>query len=124
MLKRAGPLAAQGADVLSMISWLTVAARPEQDRVRISIQGECKSVWQATQLGLLLDGSLVLARSALQDPQTRKGFSARELEQLEAILATTRVERRGEVVELRLEISAEALALAATGHRGTSKGQK
>lgn len=120
VLKRAGPLAAQAAELLSNIDWLTVAARPEQDRIRVSILSECKSAWQATQLGLLLDGLLVLARSAMRDPQTRKGLSARDLEQLEAVLATVYVETRGEVVELRLEVSAEALALVAAGSAETS----
>jgi hypothetical protein len=66
-------------------------------------------------LGLLLDSLLVLARTAIQDPHTRKRLSAREIEHIEATLATMRVERRSNVVELKLEISVDALVLAAPG---------
>jgi hypothetical protein len=113
-LKRSGPMAAQAAQVLSTVKWLTIAARPEQTHLRISILGECESAWQATQLGLVLDGLLVLARSAMQDPNTRNRLSSHELEQLEAILGTIQVERRSNVVELRMEVSADAIALAAS----------
>jgi hypothetical protein len=109
-------MAAQAAQVLSTVKWLTIAARPEQTHLRISILGECESAWQATQLGLVLDGLLVLARSAMQDPNTRNRLSSHELEQLEAILGTIQVERRSNVVELRLEVSADAIALAASAN--------
>lgn len=113
-LKRAGPLAAQVAEILATAKWLTIAARPEKDRVRISVLGECESIWQATQLGLVLDGALVIARGAIQDSHTRKRLSEREVEHLEAVLSTVRVERRKDVVELRLEISAGFIAAAAS----------
>jgi hypothetical protein len=113
-LKQAGPVAAQVAEVFATVKWLTIAARPEQNRVRLSILGECESAWQATQLGFVLDGLLALGRGAIQDPNARKRLSPRELEQLEAILATIRVERRSNVVELRLEASADAIAMAAS----------
>jgi len=116
-LKGDNPMIAQAAQVLSTVKWITVAARPEQDHVRISILGECESAWQATQLGLLLDGLRLLAQSAMQDPNTRKRLNARELELLETTLASTRVERRSNIVELRLEVSADALALAAASDR-------
>lgn len=109
------PMVAQAAQVLSKVQWLTIAARPEQNLLRISVLGECESAWQATQLGLLLDGLLVLARSAIQDPNSRKHLSAREIEHIEATLASIRVERRSNVVELKLEVSVDALALAAPG---------
>jgi hypothetical protein len=115
-LKRSGPMAAQAAQVLSAVKWLTIAARPEQSHLRISILGECESAWQATQLGLMVDGLLVLARSAMQDPSTRNRLSSHELEQLEAILGTLQVERRSNIVELRMEVSADAIALAASAN--------
>lgn len=114
-LKGDNPIAVQAAQILSTVQWVTIAARPEQTRLRISVLGECESAWQATQLGLLLDGLLALARSAIQDPNTRKRFSARELEQLAATLAGMRVERRSNLVELKLEIPVDALLLAAPG---------
>jgi len=114
-LKGDNPIAAQAAQILSTVQWVTIAARPEQTALRISVLGECESAWQATQLGLLLDGLLVLARSAMQDPNTRKRFSARELENLAATLASIRIERRSNVIELKLEIPADALLQAASG---------
>jgi hypothetical protein len=114
---RAGAAPARAAELLSMSQWLTIAARPEEERIRVSVLAEYKSTWQATQLGLLLDGLLVLARSAVQNAQARNTLSPRELDQLEAILSTIRVERRAETVELRLEISTDAIALIVSGNK-------
>lgn len=116
-LKQVGPIASQVAEVLSTVRWITLAARPEDNLVRLSILGECESSWQATQLGFLLDGLLVIARSAIQDPSTRERLAAREVEQVEKVLASLRVERRGQVVELRLELPSELIALAASADR-------
>jgi hypothetical protein len=117
MRNRAGAAPARAAELLSMSQWLTIAARPEEEHIRVSVLAEYKSAWQATQLGLLLDGLLVLARSAVQNAQARNHLSPQELEQLEAILATVQVERRSNVVELRLEVSADAIALAASANQ-------
>lgn len=105
------PVVQQARDLLSDVRWLTITARPEPDHVRLSLYGECESVLKAGQLGLLLDGALLLARNALKDPKTRAQVRPRQAEELDTLLATARVERQSNIVEVRIEIP---LALLST----------
>lgn len=105
------PIVQQARDLLSDVRWLTITARAEPDHVRLSLYGECESVLKAGQLGLLLDGALLFTRNALKDPKTRAQLRPRQADELDTLLATARVERQSNVVEVRLEIP---LALLST----------
>jgi len=99
----------QAANAIADLHWLAIAARPEQDQVRISMVGECDSVLKATQLELLLHGLSLLSRGALDGPKSRGQLSPEEAALLDRVLATARITREQNAVEVRLEIPIQLL---------------
>ena len=99
----------QVANVMADLRGLAIAARPEQDQVRVSMVGECDSVLKATQLELLLHGLSLLSRGALDGPKSRGQLSPEEAELLDRVLATARIRREQNSVEVRLEVPIQLL---------------
>ncbi len=62
----------QLSTLLDQLHWITLAGKPENDRLRIVAEGESTSEETTRQLADLLNGVLVLAESGLNDAQTRQ----------------------------------------------------
>src|SRR5216683_4972706 len=62
----------QLSSLLDRLQWLTLAGKPESDRLRIVVEGECPAEAAARQLADLLQGVLVLAEDGLNDAKTRQ----------------------------------------------------
>ncbi|MFI5059333.1 MAG: hypothetical protein ACHQLQ_14235 [Candidatus Acidiferrales bacterium] len=58
--------------VLEQLQWMTLAGKPDADRLRIVVEGEGTSDTTAQQLSDLLNGILVLMQAGLNDSKTRK----------------------------------------------------
>jgi hypothetical protein len=58
--------------LLDQLRWITLAGKPDGDRLRIVAEGECTADATAQQLSDLLNGILVLAQAGLNDPKARK----------------------------------------------------
>jgi hypothetical protein len=58
--------------VLEQLQWITIAGKPDADRLRIVAEGEGTSDTTAQQLSDLLNGILVLMQAGLNDSKTRK----------------------------------------------------
>src|SRR5713226_5288292 len=58
--------------LLDQLQWITLAGKPENDRLRVVAEGECTADATARQLSDLLNGVLVLAQTGLNDSKTRK----------------------------------------------------
>ena len=102
----------QIASVIQSVRWYSVAARPEGDRLRVSLLGECDDSWKARQLAVLLEGVRLLARTALKDEQTRRRISPEQLAALEQIVQNATIEREDNRVELRFELTPSMLGPA------------
>lgn len=87
------------------VAWVTLAARPENDRLQVLLQAECDGTWKAMQLGLLLDGFKLLAKSALQDPQNVKDLTPEEAQELRKLLDNAVTSRDGNRVRARIHVS-------------------
>jgi hypothetical protein len=59
------------AALFAQLNWLTVAAQPQPDNLRIVAEGETSSDTVAHQLNDMLNGLLILAQTGLNDPQAR-----------------------------------------------------
>lgn len=62
----------QLSTLLDQLQWITLAAKPEGDRLRVVAEGECTAEATTQQLTDLLNGILVLAEAGLNDPKTRQ----------------------------------------------------
>ena len=66
----AGVQSAQLANLARSVQWVTLAARPEGDNVRISLEGECATPTDARQLQSALEILRLFGQAALQNPKT------------------------------------------------------
>jgi hypothetical protein len=62
----------QLSTLLDQLRWITLAAKPENDRLRVVADGECTAEATARQLVDVLNGVAILAEGGLNDPQTRQ----------------------------------------------------
>lgn len=62
----------QLSSMLDQLPWITFAGKPENDRLRIVVEGECSSEDSAGRFAALLNGVLGLAVAGLHDRKTRE----------------------------------------------------
>ncbi|HXY26101.1 MAG TPA: hypothetical protein VEI73_15700 [Candidatus Acidoferrum sp.] len=58
--------------LLDQLQWITIAGKPDNDRLRIVAEGECQAEATMRQLADLLNGVLILAEAGLNDAKTRQ----------------------------------------------------
>lgn len=92
-------------DLRGTMDWLTLAARPEDDRLRIQLQGQAPSTFKAIQAGLLLDGFKALGVSTLRNPKAQTNLSEEQRAALLDLLQKTQITREGERLQARLELT-------------------
>jgi hypothetical protein len=104
--------------LLDQLLWITVAGKPEGDRLRIVAEGECLADATARQLSDFLNGALILARVGLNGPQVRQQLDPQAREAYLEILKGADISRldRGETKSVRIvfDITPKFLAAART----------
>lgn len=90
--------------LLDQLQWITIAGKPDGDRMRVVAEGECNADATAQQLSDLLNGMLVLAQAGLNDSKTRKQLNPAAREAYLELVKGTDVSRidRGETKTVRL----------------------
>jgi hypothetical protein len=96
---------AQLAALARSVQWITFAARPEGDNLRLSIEGECTTSSDAAQLRAALELVRVFARAALESPKTRQNVDAASLAQFQNLLSTAEVTQAAERVRILIELT-------------------
>ena len=93
----------QLATLLDQLLWITLAGKPEGDRLRVVAEGEYSDDRTARQLNDVLNGILVLAQTGLNTPDTRKQLDPQLREAYLEILRGADVSRidRGETKSVR-----------------------
>jgi hypothetical protein len=90
--------------MIDQLQWITVAGKPEADRLRVALEGEGSEDAPTRQLSDVIKGLLVLAEAGLGDPKTRQQLQpearAAYLEVLKSADATEI--DRGETKSVRL----------------------
>jgi hypothetical protein len=90
--------------LLDELQWITIAAKPDGDQLRVVAEGESATETTSRQLADLLNGVILLARAGLNDPKMRRQLdpAVRQayLELLES--ADVRKVDRGETKAVRL----------------------
>jgi hypothetical protein len=90
--------------LLDRLSWVTVGAQPEGDRLRVVAEGECPVDSIADQLSDLLNGIILLAEAGLSDAKTRNQLDPATREAFLDLLKNADISKfdRGEVHAVRL----------------------
>jgi hypothetical protein len=114
----------QVSALLDQLQWITVAGKPENDRLRIVAEGECMVEATARQLADVLNGVMILAESGLNDARTRRGLDPAMREAYLELLKGADVSKldRGDTksVRLILEITPNLLEAVLASARGSS----
>jgi hypothetical protein len=104
--------------MLDQLQWLSLAGKPDEDRLRVVIEGECPSEPAARQLSELLNGVLTLAQAGLNGPQVREKLDPQARDAYLELLKGADVSRidRGATKSVRLvfDVTPKLLAVART----------
>jgi len=103
----AGVRSDQLTHLMRSLRWFSLAARPEGDRLKVAIEGECDTAESARQLASTLEGLRLLGQAALADPKTRRRLPPRTAELLGTLLRLAEVSRDDQRVRLHAELTSE-----------------
>ena len=94
----------QLSSVMDQLQWITLAGKPENDRIRIVAEGECSSEETTRQFADVLNGVLALAEAGLNDVKTREQLDPALREAYLDLLKSVDVSKldRGDTKSVRL----------------------
>ena len=94
----------QLSTLLAQLRWITLAGKPENDRLRVVAEGESSEDSNARQLADLLNGVVLLARAGLSNPRTQQQIGSAAHDSYLALLKSVDVSRidRGDTKAVRL----------------------
>jgi hypothetical protein len=109
-----GPGGVQSAQLASLarsVQWVTFAARPEGDNLRISLEGECDNSMDALQLQSALELLRMFGRAGLENPKTRQSMDPAALSSLQTLLSNAEITQAAERVRILVELTPDILKL-------------
>jgi len=94
----------QLAALLDQLQWITVAGKPEGDRLRVVLEGEGTAATATRHLSDMLNGLLVMAQVGLSEPKMRQQLQPDAREAYLELLKSTDVSQidRGDMKSVRL----------------------
>jgi hypothetical protein len=115
----------QLAALLAQLEWLTIAAKPEGDVLRVVADGETSSETVVRQLQEILGGIMLLARAGLGQPRTRKDVDPQVREALIGLLDSAEIQKmdRGTSKSVRASFIVTPKLLEAGHLAATSPGR-
>lgn len=106
-----GMQSTQLATLARSVQWVTLAARPEGENLRVSLEGECDNDTDARQLQSALELLRMFGRAALDSPKTRQSMDPATHAVLETMLESADVTQAGERVRILAELTPDILKL-------------
>jgi hypothetical protein len=96
----------QLSSLLDKLQWITIAGKPETDRIRVIAEGECSDESTTRQLVDTINGVVILAQAGLNDAKTRRQLDPSTREAYLDLLKSTDVSKidRGETKSVRIVI--------------------
>ena len=104
-----GMQSAQLAILVRSVQWVTLAARPEGENMRVSLEGECQTSTDARQLLSVLEMLRLFGRAGLESPKTRQTMDPATFAVFEALLNTADITQTAERVRILVEITPDIL---------------
>lgn len=98
------PGSAQFLTLARSVQWLTFAARPEGDNVRLSLEGECDNATDAAQVKTALELVRMFGRAGLESPKNKQSMDPATLAMLENLLSGADVTQAAERVRILVEV--------------------
>src|SRR5262249_29461187 len=97
----------QLSSLLTQLQWVTIAAKPDADQLRVVAEGESASESTQRQLADVLNGVLILAETGLNDPKLRQQLAPDIRQAFLELLKSADISRidRGDTKSVRLVLS-------------------
>jgi hypothetical protein len=94
----------QLSTLLDQLQWITVAGKPDNDRLRVVAEGECSAEGTVRQLADVMNGVLILAEAGLNEAKTRQQLDPAVREAYLELLRSADVSKidRGDSKSVRL----------------------
>jgi hypothetical protein len=111
----------QLSSLLAQLQWITIAAKPDADQLRIVAEGEAASEATSHQLADVLNGVVILAQAGLSDPKVRQQLAPDVRQACLDLLKSADISKldRGETKSVRLVLSLTPQFLEAARHQST-----
>ena len=110
-----GAQSAQLASLARSVQWITLAARPEGENLRISLEGECENSTDALQLKSALELLRMFGRAGLESPKTSQSMNPATLALLQTLLSTAEVTQAAERVRILVELTPDIFKFGVMG---------
>jgi hypothetical protein len=107
-----GIQSAQLAGLIRSVQWVTLAARPEGENIRVSLEGECQTDSDARQLESALQTLRMLGQAGLESPKTRQSMDPATFGVVETLLKTADITESAERVRILVEFTPDILKLS------------
>jgi hypothetical protein len=107
-----GMQSAQISGLIRSVQWITLAARPEGENLRVSLEGECLNDTDARQLQSTLETLRMFGRVGLESPKTRQTMDPATFGVLETVLKTADITETAERVRILVEITPDIFKLS------------
>lgn len=108
----------QLARMLKNVRSITLAGQPEAANLNISANAVCDSALDALQLMTVLEGLRWMGRAALADPKVQQQIGP-QWRPLDELLKATSLSHSGRTLRLRVQLTEQMLAVAASPATGT-----
>ncbi len=111
-----GPGGAQSTQLATLarsVQWITFAATPEGDDLRVSLEGECDTNSNAEQLRSMLEVMRMFGRAALESPKTRQSANPATLVELQTLLSSAEITQAAQRVRILIELTPDVFNLSA-----------
>jgi hypothetical protein len=106
-----GAQSSQLASLARSVQWITLAARPEGDNRRVSLEGECDSSTDALQLRSALEVLRMFGRAGLEGRKARDSMNPASLATLQTVLSSAEVTQAAERVRILVELTPDIFRL-------------
>jgi hypothetical protein len=97
------------ANMIRSVQWITLAALPQDDTVRVSLEGECNTDSDAKQLESTLEVLRVFGQAGLASPKTRQQMDPVAYSILQSLMQTAEISQSGDLVRVHMELTENAL---------------
>jgi len=94
------------------VQWITLAARPEGENLRISLEGDCDNATDAQQLKSMLEVARMFGKAGLDSAKTKQSMDPAALAMVQTLLTNAEVTQAAERVRILLEITPDVWHLS------------
>jgi hypothetical protein len=108
----AGAAGTQIRALARSVRWITLAARPEGDNLRVSLEGECDTSSSAVQLKSAMELLRMFGKAGLESPKATQSMTPETLAMAQSLLTSADITQSAERVRILFELTPDVFKLS------------